>query len=136
HHQYAFVFDSDADPSNNYQASSQYPNDFFDNTDRWYVASYTPQQGWRIEVSNASGGTITPISSDARIVIDGAMMMLLVPADELASPCPPYRMTAFTHRGDYGLNPPYDWSGDVEPPVDMPLETTCTEIDPYAEQDP
>ena len=37
-HQYGFVFDGDDNASNNYVAGSSYPNDFFQDTDRWYVA--------------------------------------------------------------------------------------------------
>lgn len=128
YHQYGFVFDSDGDPNNNYRAPPAYPNDFFDATDRWYVASYSPQAGWKIEVSAASASSITPVSSDARIVIHDQTLQLLVPASELATSCPGYRFTAFTHLGDYGQQPPYDWSGDVEPPVGEPLEKTCIDF--------
>jgi hypothetical protein len=36
-------------------------------------------------------------------------------------PAPRYRVTAFRHTGDYGMNPPHDWNGDVEPMVDVGL---------------
>lgn len=127
-HQYGFVFDVDGDPSNNYQASAQFPNDFFDDTDRWYVASYGPQDGWSLQVSDARGGTISDSASAARIVIEGQVMTLIVPAAELAVSCPGYRMTAFTHLGDYGLDLPHEWSADVEPAVAQPLETTCVQL--------
>lgn len=127
-HQYGFVFDADGDASNNYQASSQFPNDFFDNTDRWYVASYSPADGWSLQVSDASGGSISSATSAARIIIEGQTMRLIVPATEFAISCPDYRMTAFTHTGDYGINPPHDWSADVEPAVALPLESTCVQF--------
>lgn len=123
HYQYGFVFDSDDQPANNYQAPPAFPNDFFHATDRWYVAVYSPETGWAIEVSNASD-TITPIASDARIVIEGSTMMLIVPAAELGVAAPPYRVTAFAHLGDFGLDPPHVWSADVEPAVALPLERT------------
>ena len=34
-----------------------------------------------------------------------------------------YRVTSFRHRGDYGLQPPHDWTGDIAPTVDEPLAT-------------
>lgn len=121
HHQYAVVFDSDDDPSNNYQAPPDYPNDFFHATDRWYVVTYAPGAGWSLDVSVARDGDVTPVASDARAVIEGRSIFLMIPPSELDVECPPYRTTAFTHKGDYGLQPPHEWSGDVEPAVDAPL---------------
>ena len=48
-------------------------------------------------------------------------MSLRVPVDEMVAPWPRYRVTAFAHQGDFGLNPPYVWSGDVQPPVEEGL---------------
>jgi hypothetical protein len=119
HYQYGFVFDSDGNPANNYQASAQYPNDFFDDTDHWYVAEHTPATGWSLRVTDATGGAPTDVTaaSRARIILIDHVLVLLVPAGELEVPDPRYRVTAFRHTGDYGLTPPHDWDGYVEPPV-------------------
>ncbi len=121
-YQYAFVFDADGDTTNNYEASVEYPNDFFQDTDRWYVATYDPTTGWAMEVTDATNGTLTTVPSAARIVIQGNAIVLAVPAAEFALVRPKYRLTAFRHTGDYGLNPPHDWDGSLWPPVDQGLQ--------------
>lgn len=68
---------------------------------------------------------IVDVPTAARIVIEGAVIYAVVPLDELGGACPGARLTAFAHEGDYGLQPPYTWSGDNEPPVDQPLIVTC-----------
>lgn len=130
-HQFGFVFDSDGDTANNYRAAPAYPNDFFQATDRWYVAGYTPAGGWTIEVSDVRGGTPRAMPSQARISIIGAAMMLHVPADELPTlpACPGARITTFTHTGDFGLQGG-PWSADTEPTVDEPLDSGCVEVVP------
>lgn len=120
-YEYSFVFDADGQAANNFQASPSFPNDFFQDTDRWYVASYSPS-GWVLSVREiVSGAPMTVTNSAARIVIDDNVVLLLVPATELAVAKPSYRVTTFRHTGDYGISPPHDWDGDVEPPVDQPL---------------
>jgi len=130
-YQYGFVFDADGDPSNNYMPSSSYPDDFFQETDRWYQALYEPAtQSWFLEVVDWNGSvTVADSTSAARIVLAGNTMFAVVPADEIGGAadvnCPPYRMTAFAHTGDYGFNPPNYWAGDVEPLVTVGLDTIC-----------
>ena len=53
-------------------------------------------------------GTRRIPTEHARMIIDGQTMMLILPADELATSCPPYRMTAFTHLGE-PVWMPHDW---------------------------
>jgi hypothetical protein len=122
-YQYAFVFDADGDPNNNYQPPPAYPNDFFKDTDRWYEANYDPATGWTLKVSDATGGTPKVVTSHARIIIRDDTMTLVVPASEFAVANPKFRITAFRHTGDYGLNPPYDWDGSVWPAVADGLQT-------------
>jgi hypothetical protein len=125
-HQYAFVFDADGDPSNNYMPSPSYPYDFFADTDLWYTASYTPVEGWGMFVTTVRDGQFDAMPSRARLVIADNTVMALIPAEELGGQmCPPHRMTAFTHLGDWGLEPPHVWNGDTEPPVHMGLQGTC-----------
>ena len=124
-HQLGFVFDADGDPSNNYVPDPQFPNDFFQDTDRWFVATYAPDDGWSMEVSDARDGSVVAIPSRARIVIGESTILALIPADEIEAECAGYRLTTFTHRGDFGLEPPHLWAGDAENPVDEPLLTTC-----------
>jgi hypothetical protein len=118
-YQYAFVFDSDGNTANNYTTAD---NDFFNDTDRWYVMSYTDAGGWVLTVSTAFDGSIVEVASAARVIMKDNSMTLVVPADEFGVSDPGYRVTAFCHNGDFGVNPPYDWSGDLHPPVADGLE--------------
>jgi hypothetical protein len=115
HYQYGFVFDADGDPSNNYEADASYPDDFFAGTDRWYEAAYTPSAGWSLKATDAT--TFAPVQTSARIALVNDTVTLLVPASEMTAESPRYRVTAFEHKGDYGIAEPHDWKGDVEPPV-------------------
>jgi hypothetical protein len=119
-YQYAFVFDSDGNTANNYTTAD---NDFFNDTDKWYVMSYTDAGGWVLTVSTAFDGTIVEVASAARVIIKDNAMTLLVPTSEFAVSDPGYRVTAFCHNGDFGINPPHNWSGDLHPPVADGLET-------------
>jgi hypothetical protein len=119
-YQYAFVFDSDGNTANNYSTAN---NDFFNDTDKWYVMSYTDAAGWVLTVSTAFDGTIVEVASAARVIIKDNAMTLVVPTSEFAVSDPNYRVTAFCHNGDFGINPPFNWSGDLHPPVADGLET-------------
>jgi hypothetical protein len=122
--QLAAVFDADGDASNNYVPLAAYPKDFFKDTDRWYEADYVPGMGWKLKVSTAHGMTITPVTdSAARIVISDNTVYFMIPRSELPAAKLGYRVTAFRHKGDYGLKPPYDWDANITPPVDTPLAT-------------
>lgn len=126
HHQYAFVFDANGDATDNYEAVDAYPYDFFDGTDQWLQALYSPGAGWSYDPVTARLGEIYPMATSARIVVAGNTIVALVPVAELGGQsCPEHRMTAFTHLGDYGLQPPHVWNGDTEPPVDEGLEGAC-----------
>lgn len=122
-YQYAFVFDADDDPTNNYQPAAGFPNDFFKDTDRWYEANYDPTNGWSLKVSDATGGTPKPATTHARIIIRNDTLTLVVPKSELAAAKPKFRVTAFRHTGDFGINPPHDWDGSVWPAVADGLQT-------------
>jgi len=119
-YQYAFVFDSDGNTANNYTTAN---NDFFNDTDKWYVMSYTDAAGWVLTVSTAFDGLILEVASAARVIIKDNAMTLVVPTSEFGVSDPDYRVTAFCHNGDFGINPPFNWSGDLHPPVADGLET-------------
>jgi hypothetical protein len=113
-YQFAFVFDEDGLPENNYTTSD---NDFFNDTDRWYEVLYDQASGWTLKVSNASNSAITETSSSARVILSANAMVLVVPRAEFSVPEPSFRVTAFCHTGDFGFPEPHNWSGDLEPPV-------------------
>ena len=126
HYVYGFVFDADGVTTNNYQAPAQYPNDFYDKTDRWYEAKYTPSGGWVVTVSDAIDGKVTPVTSAARVIISGNTLMLVVPKSEFGTSQPKFRLTAFRHTGDYGINPPHNWDGSLWPAVKDGLQAMPT----------
>ena len=117
--QYGFVFDADGVPDNNYEAPPAYPQDFFDGTDLWYAVSYTPADGWSLQVTDARGGSPVSMSSDARVIISDNAMVLVAPREDIPGDAPDSRVTAFRHEGDWGANA--SWSGDVIPTVDEGL---------------
>jgi len=116
-YQYGFVFDSDGDASNNYVPDPAFPNDFFADTDLWYVAAYDPAQGWRLEVTDARDGDFVSQESDARLIVTDNGLVLVVPTSEFEIADPPVRMTSFRHTGDFGMGGDRNWNGDVQPAV-------------------
>lgn len=122
-YQYAFVFDSDGDPANNYTPAPQWPNDFFKDTDLWVEANYDPAGGWTARVSDVVSNTPQPRStSQAKIYVSGNAIALIVPVTDLfgsaSYPGATYRVTAFRHEGAFLAGP---WNGDTVPLVDDPL---------------
>jgi len=117
-YQYAFVMDSDTNPANNYVPSPAFADDFFGGTDRWYELSYSPANGWVLRCKVVGpGNTITTVASGARAILNGDTFVLFVPRSEFVVAHPPFRATTFCHNGDFGQNPPYEWSGDPTPTV-------------------
>jgi hypothetical protein len=118
-YQFAFVFDADGNANNNYVPAAQYPNDFFQGTDKWYQALYTPGVGWELQVSDVRQGG-SQVASDARFVLSGRSLALLVPRGELDGDSPAFRVTAFRHEGDHGLSGG-PWSASYAPRLMEPL---------------
>ena len=118
--QYGFVFDSDDDPDNNYNASPQYPNDFFDSTDYWVVISREPGNGWRMQVTDAMGGVLVDAPSSAHVFALGRVLLLVMARQEILGQSARMRFTTFWHQGDWGTAGG-DWSGDLNPPIGHPL---------------
>ena len=112
-YQLAWVFDADGDPANDYQASAEYPMDFFDGSDKWYELLYEPGDGWSVRVRDVRQG-FADVPTNARFVIAGAELAIFIPRAELDGAAPTFRTTAFRHEGDYGMNGG-PWSGDYWP---------------------
>jgi hypothetical protein len=123
--QYGFVFDQNGQDGDNYVAASAYPNDFYQGTDRWYSLDHYPGEGAFFGVLDATNGQIQPYPSAARLIVSGATLIAIIPASEMAVECPELRVTAFTHRGDYGFSAPNFWAGDTEPTVFEALDQVC-----------
>jgi hypothetical protein len=122
--QFSIVFDSDGSPANNYVPSPQYPSDFWRGTDTQFAANYA-NGIWTLR--KTVGPSLTPMPTNATLFAHGSTLLWAVPASEAGivdGDIPAgfgYRTSLFRHGGDYGINPPHDWSGDVDPPVDQPL---------------
>lgn len=121
-HTYAFVMDTDGDAANNWKPSILFPNDFWKDTDRWYQIDYNNQDGWSFTVSQVDAlNNVKEVASAARMIIVDDAIVLVVPKSEIPGPGAKWRSSSFVHVGDFGFNPPYIWSGDVEPAVAKPL---------------
>jgi hypothetical protein len=119
-YQYGFVFDADGVSTNNYVPDPEFPNDFFQNTDRWYSVEYNPAEGWGLSVVDARAAKVQAVFSAASATIRDNTILLAVPMSEFGSNNPAYRLTAFTHTGDFGLSGG-DWNADYEPDVNEDL---------------
>lgn len=118
-YQRGFVFEPDANASNNYVPSSQYANDFFAGTQLWFDVARSASGVFSLSATDATNNVITPVpGTAARAVLHGDAAMLLVPIGELGGAPPQgYRVTAFRHTGDYGIPAPHDWDGSLFPAV-------------------
>jgi hypothetical protein len=116
-----FAFDADNDLSNNFVPEAAEAGDYFGHTDKWYKTTYTPSEGWKLEVLDASGATPVLVASHARLVIVENVVGIVIPVGEFAVPNPALRISVFRHSGDFGLGPDHDWSGLVYPKPGNPL---------------
>ncbi|MEE9189643.1 MAG: thrombospondin type 3 repeat-containing protein, partial [Candidatus Neomarinimicrobiota bacterium] len=116
YYQYSFVFDRDGNTGNNYQPSASYPNDFYKDTDYWVELYYDPFWGWDMSVTDASNNSFTPVASEEMIIFVNNTLFLVIPRSVFLAQNIGYRMTAFRHTGDWGMNTD-NWDGDVQPPV-------------------
>ncbi len=101
---YSLVFESDGDPSNDWQFNPPFDWDYFSGTDRWYQATYTHSNAvWFLDVTQVAAGGALEFGqpSSVRVVIDGAWVVWFVPTGELASYPASYRATAFGHDGAF-----------------------------------
>ena len=123
---YAAVFDADGDPANNFQYVDPYNWDYFQNTDLWYQLEWDPTVGeWQLYVSSFVDQIPQDVASNARVVIDGNVIVFFIPVGEFAVPRPAFRLTAFGHDGTFA---PEASGGDVtgadptEPLLELPAE--------------
>lgn len=121
HYTFAFVFDSDSDPANDWVALPAFPNDYYQGTDFWIQVRYTPGSGWSMDVqrvTDAENNVAEPVQSAAIGIISDDGVTVMVPENEFASATPGYRLNTFRHTGDFGANPPFNWSADFHPELD------------------
>lgn len=127
HYIYAVVFDSDEQAANNWMPQAPYDFDYFQGTDRWYQVAWDPgAAAWSMTVSQVSANqAVSTVLSSARAIVAGDTITWLVPAQELPSQAPRYRVSVFGHDGSYSAS---DRGGDVsgadptEPPIELPTE--------------
>lgn len=121
---YAVVFESDGEAANDWVPLPAYAGDFYQGTDTWYELSYFPGSGWQVSATKVTSGalrTTEAMATDARATVRGNSIHFAIPRSELTGEAPKFRITAFRHKGDYGQNPPYDWSADYHPRLNEPL---------------
>jgi hypothetical protein len=121
-YEHGFAFDGDEDRMNNFIPDMRVADDFFENTDQWFIANYNPTTGWVFRAFIARNQNVVQQGqSDARMIIRGRSVALVVPAGELESFDPAARINLFRHTGDLGLEDPNNWSGLVFPAQRQPL---------------
>ena len=127
--EYAVVYESDGDPSNDWMPQGPYTWDAFQGTDRWYVARGQTATGtWSLDVVDAWSGET--VDSDARAVLLDDAVVFMVPTEELAAPTG-WRGYGFKHDGSY--QPQYsavDVTGEdpTEPLIPMPTITFASDL--------
>ncbi|MEE8105609.1 MAG: hypothetical protein V3T86_08765 [Planctomycetota bacterium] len=110
---YAAVFDMDDNSSNNYAPSSSFPDDFFIGTDYWLRLQKSPGNPWTLGATDARDNEFENLVAEARAMVCDNAIVFMLPMTGFpmgATYYPPYRMTTFTHPGDFGENSG-DWSG-------------------------
>ncbi len=121
-YQRAVVFDRDNDPNNNFRAQSPFLGDYFDNSDSWYAAEYSPAIDWRLAVTDAQNG-VTARPSAARCILYNQVQLFVIPLSEIVDNGSltqvPGRYSTFAHEGDFGQSGGF-WSADATHPVDEP----------------
>ncbi|MCI0434210.1 MAG: Ig-like domain-containing protein [Gemmatimonadetes bacterium] len=127
-YQYGFVFDSDGSPGNNFVPDPNFPGDFFggggnqaNSTDFWVKVTGRPGINWEITAVDARNNNVRTVTTDARVIIDGATMFAIIPRSHFGVDAPRARFTAFRHGGSFGFDGNYD--ADVQRPVNQPLYT-------------
>ena len=117
-YQYAVVFDADGDTTNNYVPDPAFENDFFRDSDRWYEATYSPSEGWKLKVTDARNNNFTEIASAARVIISENAFVLVVPASEFS--VPQHRFTRCSLPRERWCSAPMAW------PVGRQRSTRCS----------
>jgi len=107
---FAVVVDSDGLSANNYVPPLTDLNSPVKGTDSWYSLVYLPGDGWSFHLYLADGSEAI---TSARVVLSGNALVFVIPRSEVPGPGAGFRITTFTHTGDFGIGG--DWSGDVHP---------------------
>ncbi|MBN4047483.1 hypothetical protein JYT71_00595 [Acidimicrobiaceae bacterium AH-315-P05] len=123
-YQYAWVFDRDNDPGDNYIAGGAFPKDTWDQSDiRYEVTSRDGVLGLNV----TEGPNFTVVDSAARVHVEANQIVALIPDPELGvdpdGSAVPMRVTSFWHRGDFGQGPDEEYNLDVFPVVGEPYWT-------------
>lgn len=97
---------------NNYKVLVFYFNDFFYDTDCWYVVVYSFINGWVLEVSTVSGSIIMfVVNTVVRIIIYGNVIVLVVSASEFSVSEFEFWLMVFCYIGDWGIQFFFDYDG-------------------------
>lgn len=120
-YQYAFIFDRDGDPGDNYVAGGSYPYDTWDQSDIRYEFWHN---GNGSGLSVTEGPNFSAVDTGARFHVEGNTVMAIIPDDEISGgpydPLVPMRATSFWHLGDYGEGPDQAFNIDLFPVVHDP----------------
>lgn len=115
-----FGFDSDGIFENNTTPENAV-DDFHLRIDRWVEISYHPGEGWSLAAYAQTVEGPLRLSTAMSLIIDGPVVALLAPLVEFAVVTPQTRVFLLRHTGDFGREPPHDWSGFVFPSLSESL---------------
>jgi len=125
-YEYSVVWESNEDPSDDWQFQGEFDWDFYRGTDRWYRLITEGGSGeWSLVVNDLTGGE--PYASGARALVKGPVVLWVIPMWEFESEQPAYRVSAFRHDGTFD---PEFGAGDVSgaDPTEPPIPITLTDI--------
>ncbi|MDG2028817.1 MAG: hypothetical protein P8J50_17080 [Acidimicrobiales bacterium] len=128
---YAFVADTDGDPSNDWVANEPFDWDYFIGTDNWWELRTDATAG-RAWVTRTDAATLSQVPTAARVAISGSAITFIIPADELGDDLAAisFRTSSFVHDGTFQ---PEVSGGDViganptEPLLTIPAGTEVVE---------
>jgi hypothetical protein len=96
---YAAVFESNDDPSDDWQFQGDFDWDLYQGTDRWYELNWDPAtQAWTVTVRD---GLDEASTTSARALLMGSTIVWVISKDELPAEVPEYRVSAFVHDGSF-----------------------------------
>jgi hypothetical protein len=104
---YSAVFESNGDPSDDWQFQGQFDWDFFQGADRWYQLFIHGDGSKEISVSQTLGPLLP---SGVRALIFEDMILWIIPSSELPADTPLGQVSSFVHDGTFN---PATGGGDV-----------------------
>jgi hypothetical protein len=137
--QYAIVWDSDGDPSNNWVGQGIFDADLFNGTDKWLQLRKQIGLTAELTMSETDGSNVTTVESEAGAFVNGNAAVFMVPYSEFLSRnlFAAARTTTFLNiDGNFGVGNDDGWSSDqapVQPGLYIPSTPAAASNAPHFE---